>query len=151
MVFGGPWCGNTQAVIKNVNEYANKYGITDVYTFDTKLDSNSLQIRDTKNPYAKLYVDLVRNYFPGIETEYGPERNIQYSDEAGNVVDASRLQVPYVFVYNKDRVDASGNPDPILGQIEFMYRWEDMQPDYKGEDGVVGAHNTALDKLLSQL
>ena len=91
MVFGGPWCGNTQAVIKNVNEYANKYGITDVYTFDTKLDSNSLQIRDTKNPYAKLYVDLVRNYFPGIETEYGPERNIQYSDEAGNVTKHLRL------------------------------------------------------------
>jgi len=154
LMFGGPWCGNTQAVIKFVNEYANKYGITNLYTFDTKLDSNQLQIRDTRNPYAKMYVDLVRTYFPGIITENQIEsRNISYIDENGNEVIANRLQVPYVFLYNKDHVDSAGNPDPILGQIELMYRWADIQPDYKDENGVVGDHyetyTAALDDLYS--
>jgi thiol-disulfide isomerase/thioredoxin len=155
-MFGGPWCGNTQAVIKMVNEYAKKYNITAIYTWDTKLDSNILQIRDTKNAYAKLYVDLVRKYFPGIETVYALDKNnVQYTDAAGNIIAANKLQVPYVFVYNKDRKDASGNPDPILGQIEYMYSWENIQPGYVDKNGAVGVnyknYTAALDALFGQL
>ncbi len=153
-MFGGPWCGNTQAVIKLVNQYAKKYKIDTVYTFDTKLDSNTFQIRDSKNAYANLYVDLVNQYFPGIVTEYTPDKsNISYTDAAGKTVTANKLQVPYVFVYNKDWKDASGNPKPILGQVELMYTWKDIQPDYKDDKGIVGAnyksYTSALDQLFS--
>ena len=156
-MFGGPWCGNTRAVIKYVNEYARKYGVTKVYTFDTKLDSNILQIRDSKNPYGYMYVDLVNKYFPGIVTEFGDNRarDISYTNADGQVVAAPRLQVPYVFIYNKDHKDAAGQPDPILGQIELMYTWENIQPGFKDEAGNVGAnyktYTAALDALFSQL
>lgn len=156
-MLGGPWCGNTQAVIKLVNEYAKKYGITKVYTFDNKLDSNVMHIRDSKNPFAYMYVDLVNKYFPGIVTEYGDrrDRDITYTDAAGVVKAAPRLQVPYVFVYNKDNKDAAGMPDPILGQIELMYTWDNIQPGFKNEAGAVGAnyktYTAALDALFGKL
>jgi thiol-disulfide isomerase/thioredoxin len=157
-MLGGPWCGNTQAVIKFVNEYAKKYGITKIYTFDNKLDSNVFHIRDSKNPFAYMYVDLVNKYFPGIVVEYGAmrERDISYTNADGKVVAAPRLQVPYLFVYNKDRKDAAGNPAPILGQVELMYSWENMQPTYKDEKtGLVGAnyktYTAAMDTLFTQL
>ncbi len=151
-MFGGPWCGNTQAVIKTVNQYAKKYGITKVYTFDTKLDSNTFQIRDSKNPYANLYVDLVNKYFPGIVTEYAPDKNgVSYTDASGKVIVANKLQVPYVFVYNKDWKDAADNPKPILGQVELMYGWKDMQPDFKDDKGVVGDHYKTYTAALDQL
>ncbi len=155
-MFGGPWCGNTQAVVKLVNEYAKKYNISKIYTWDTKLDSNVLQTRDTKNAYAKMYVDLVRKYFPGIETVYALDKNnVSYTDASGAVIAANKLQVPYVFVYNKDRKDAAGNPDPILGQIELMYSWENIQPGYVDKDGKTGVnyknYTAALDALFGQL
>ncbi len=152
-MFGGPWCPNTQAVIKLVNQYAKKYRIDTVYTFDTKLDSNTFQIRDTKNAYASLYVDLVNKYFPGINTEYAIDKNnVNYTDKDGKVVAANKLQVPYVFVYNKDWKDVQGNPKPILGEVELMYTWKDIQSDYKNDKGEVGAnyktYTAALDKLF---
>jgi thiol-disulfide isomerase/thioredoxin len=153
-MFGGPWCPNTRAVIKLVNQYAKKYNIDTVYTFDNKLDSNVLHIRDTKNPYASLYVDMVRKYFPGIVTEYAIDKNnVTYTDKDFKFVSANKLQVPYVFVYNKDWKDAQGNPKPILDQVELMYTWKDIQPDYKDEKGAVGSnyktYTAALDKLFA--
>ena len=40
----------------------------------------------------------------------GVVTNVSYTDAAGAVIAANKLQVPYVFVYNKDRKDAAGNP-----------------------------------------
>lgn len=156
LMLGGPWCPNTQAVVKLVNQYAKKYNIDKIYTWDTRLDSNVLQVRDTKNAYASMYVDLVLKYFPGIETVYAVDKNnVQYTDTAGKVITANKLQVPYVFVYNKDRKDAQGNPDPILGQIELMFTWENIQPGYVDKNGGVGvnykAYTEALDALFGQL
>ncbi len=151
-MFGGSWCPNTRAVIKYVNAWAAKYGIDTVYNFDFKLDGVALHIRDTKNPYASLYVDLVKKYFPGIVTEYAPEKNgVSYTDKDGKVFLANKLQVPYVFVYNKDRKDAQGNPAPIMGQIELMYTWADMQPGYKDAKGEVGKNYKTYTAALDQL
>ena len=158
ILFGGTWCPNTRAVIKLVNQYAIKYGINTVYNLDWRLDGSSkaLHLRDSDNPFANLYVDVVNTYFPGIVTEYQPDDNgVSYSDQDGRVVLANKLQVPYVFVYNKDHKDASGNRVPILGQIELMYEWDNIQADFKDANGVVGEHyksyTTALDKLFGDL
>lgn len=155
IMFGGPWCPNTRAVIKLVNQYAKKYNVDTVYTWDTRVDGNVFHLRDSKNAYANLYVDLINKYFPGIVVEYGAmrDRDITYTDKDGKVVSAVRLQVPYVFAYNKEWKDAAGNPKPILDQIELMYTWADIQPDFKDDKGVVGNHyktyTAALDKLFT--
>lgn len=150
-MFGGPWCGNTRAVVKYVNEYAKKHNIDTVYNYDTRFDNNKYNLRDSNNPFAYLYVDMVREYFPGIITETPLEKGIKYTNEAGEEVLANKLWVPYVFVYNKDNKDASGNPDPILGQIELMYKWDNIQPDFVDENGVKGANYKSYTEALDAL
>lgn len=180
ILLGGSWCPNTQAVIKYINEYAKKHNIDKVYFFDTKLDSgvtvaepsnnsgtkgnanphnnNELQIRTTNHPYAKLYVDLIRTYLTNIKTENNTAAKpsvISYVNELGDTVIGDRLQVPYLFTYNKDNKDAGGNNAPILGHIELMYSWTNIQPDYVQANYPVGARytnsTTALDKLFAKL
>ncbi|PLT47996.1 putative membrane protein [Paenibacillus pasadenensis] len=182
-LFGGSWCPNTQAIIKYADAYAKTYGVDKIYFFDTKLDgglivgdpanntgadgkatppnphyNNELQIRTTNHPYAKLYVDLVRTYLTNIKTENNTAANpsvISYVDENGQTVKGDRLQVPYLFAYNKSNVDADGKAAPILGHVELMYSWTNIQPDYASSGYAVGARYTnsilALKSLYSRL
>jgi len=180
ILFGGSWCPNTQAVIKYIDAYAKKHNVDKVYFFDTKLDSgvtvaepnnnsgtsgsanphnnNELQIRTTNHLYAKLYVDLVKTYLTNIKTENNTATKpsfISYVDELGNTITGDRLQVPYLFTYNKDNKDADGNNAPILGHMELMYSWTNIQPEYEQSGYSKGARynftNIALDKLFSRL
>ena len=148
ILFGGAWCGNTQAIIKIVNDFAVANNVT-VYNFDTKLDggyakkywgySGDLHIRDTQNVFANLYVDLVTGYLDNIETEYTIESGnyISYqtdpADESTKKI-ANKLQVPYFFAYNKDEVDNDGHDTPILEYVEKMYVLDDSSADYIGGD-----------------
>lgn len=169
-LFGCSWCPNTRAVAKFVNEYAKKYNVDRVYNWDTKLDggiggtpgvepgtdsANFLQTRTTGHPYAHVYVDLVHRYLPGIETLYDVEsNNVSYIDSTGKEIVVNKLQVPYVFVYNKDHKDAEGNPDPIIAHVELMYTWDNIQPDYEraGKKGVnYNNYIAALDRMFSTL
>lgn len=155
ILFGGSWCPNTQAVIKYINEYAKRYQVDKIYFFDTKLDAGvtvaepdnnsggtypanphgneELQIRLTGHPYANLYVDLVNTYLTNIKTENNTAAKpsvISYIDASGVKVSGDRLQVPYLFTYSKNNKDAAGNSAPILGHVELMYSWTNIQPGY---------------------
>ncbi|WNS42546.1 S-layer homology domain-containing protein [Paenibacillus sp. MMS20-IR301] len=155
ILFGGSWCPNTQAIIKYINEYAKKNNVDKIYFFDTKLDSGvnvaepknnsggvypanphgteELQIRSNDHLYTKLYVDLVKTYLTNIKTENNTAAKpnvISYTDGSGVKVTGDRLQVPYFFTYNKSNKDASGNSAPILGHVELMYSWTNIQPDF---------------------
>lgn len=155
LLFGGSWCPNTQAIIKYVNEQAIAHNIDKIYFFDTKLDAgltvaesgnntgtsgranphnnNELQIRTSNHPYARLYVDLVDTYLTNIKTENNQAAKpsvISYVNDLNQTVTGDRLQVPYLFTYNKDNKDATGAPAPILGHVELMYSWTNIQPGY---------------------
>ncbi|MCM1167313.1 MAG: hypothetical protein NC299_10445 [Lachnospiraceae bacterium] len=157
ILFGGSWCGNTQAVIDIINDYAVENGLT-VYNFDTKLDggyakkfwsySGDLHIRDNDNAFVKLYVDLVLEYLNNIETEYTVDSGnyIFYqtdpADESIKVI-ANKLQVPYLFAYNKDAVDENGHDIPILGYVEKMYVLDESREDYIGNEKNLEDYTTA--------
>ncbi|WP_127587230.1 S-layer homology domain-containing protein [Paenibacillus koleovorans] len=166
-LFGCSWCPNTRAIAKLVNQYAKQYNVTKVYNWDTKLDggiggtpdvpagtdnANFLQIRATGHPFADRYVDLVNTYLPNIETLYEKaSNNVSYKDANGVEQVANKLQVPYFFVYNKDHKDAQGKPAPILGHVELMYTWANIQPNYEsaGKKGVnYNNYISALDNVL---
>jgi hypothetical protein len=180
ILLGGSWCPNTQAIIKYINEYAKKHNVDKIYLFDTKLDSGvtvaepfnnsgtagktnphnneGLQIRTNNHPYAKLYDDLVSTYLTNIKTENNTAakpNNLTYVDELGNTVSVNRLQVPYFFTYKKDNKDLDGKSTPILGHVELMYSWTNIQPDYKQANYADGARykhaTTALDNIFSKL
>ncbi|NBD27104.1 S-layer homology domain-containing protein [Paenibacillus glycinis] len=170
ILFGGSWCPNTQAAIKFINEYAHKYKVDKVYMWDPRLDAgvdvtktdlptfdshenDRLMVRGTGHPYANLYVDLVNTYLTNIQTQYVKDTtNVTYKDANGKDVVANKLQVPYLYVYNKDNKDAAGKSAPILGHVELMYSWTNIQPDYKSNGVSPNAtYKTALDKLFSRL
>jgi hypothetical protein len=173
ILFGGSWCPNTQAAIKFINEYAKKNNIDKVYFWDTKLDSGIsildlnkdenadphngtfFQTRETNHPYANLYIDLINKYLPDIKTQYvKASNNVKYTNESGVEVIASKAQVPYLFQYNKDNKDAEGNRAPILGHIELMYSWTNIQPDFVS-NGLTGVnyknYTNALNSLFSRV
>lgn len=170
--FGCSWCPNTRAIAKLVNEYAKEHHIDKVYNFDTKLDggiggtpgvaagtdyANLLQIRTNNLDITYLYTDLVNKHLNNLTTENSQAATpniISYSNEAGEKITATRLQVPFLFAYNKDNTDASGNKAPILGHIELMYTWNTIQPNYVYQDVTAGPRNTyiqALNDLLSRV
>ncbi|AIQ21015.1 hypothetical protein H70357_33320 [Paenibacillus sp. FSL H7-0357] len=180
LLFGGSWCPNTQAIIKYVNEQAIAHHIDKIYFFDTKLDSgltvaepgnntgtngranphnnNELQIRTSNHPYANLYVDLVDTYLTNIKTENNQAAKpsvISYVNDLNETVTGDRLQVPYLFTYNKDNKDAAGAKAPILGHVELMYSWTNIQPGYVSSGYSDGARYKnaiqALNTLYSRL
>ena len=141
ILLGGSWCGNTQAVIKIINDYAVANHVT-VYNFDTKLDGGyarkfwdyekDLHIRDSANEFAGLYVELVAQYFPNIETEYTIEsgNNIFYVNAEGETVTVNKLQVPYFLAYTKGLEDDIGHFVPITAYLEQMLTLKADQEDY---------------------
>ena len=162
ILLGGAWCGNTQAIIDIVNDYAVANNVI-VYNFDTKLDggyakkywgyTGEVHIRDSKNVFANLYVDLVREYFDNIETEYTIESGnyISYqtdpADESTKVI-ANKLQVPYFLAYNKDTVDNDGHDTPILSFVEKMYVLDETSEDYIGSEANYADYTTAAFSVI---
>ena len=162
ILLGGAWCGNTQAIIDIVNDYAVANNVI-VYNFDTKLDggyakkywgyTGEVHIRDSKNVFANLYVDLVKEYFDNIETEYTIESGnyISYqtdpADENTKVI-ANKLQVPYFLAYNKDTVDDDGHDTPILSFVEKMYVLDETSEDYIGSEANYADYTTAAFSVI---
>lgn len=111
ILFGGTWCHNTRAVIKDVNRAAAAAGVHTVYQFDLRLDGssgNDLHIRDTNSEIAYLYGDVVSQFFPNLRTQYrveaGGGQKVDYypgGDKSIAVASAKKLQVPYLIEYNK--------------------------------------------------
>ncbi len=142
LLFGGTWCHNTAAIIKQTNDLAQKYGIKKVYNFDFSLSSTGnggsdyLHIRDNANASgvggqvlrpSHLYGDLVNDYLTNAVTQYrkngdpgsGGTNFVAYypgGDTTLPLAEARKIQVGHVLTYNKDRVDALGRPEPVIDQ-----------------------------------
>jgi len=178
ILFGGSWCPNTQADIKYIGKYAKEHNIDQIYIWDTKLtagvdvasnlhphNNEELQVRSNNHDYAKLYGNVVSQYLTNIKTQNNSATTptvITYQDGSGNTVTADRLQVPYLFSYNKDN---SYGEDlisaPILGHVELMYSLtsstgSNIAPDYVFGGAIANGYNNqalaiALHSLYSRL
>ncbi|PRA81976.1 fibronectin type III domain-containing protein [Microbacterium sp. MYb66] len=138
ILFGGTWCHNTRAVIRDVNHKAAESGVQTVYVFDLRLDGWSganAHIRDTNSSIAHLYGDLVQAHLPNLKTQYvldgSAGQRVEYhpgGDTAAAKAAARKLQVPYLFEY-----DGSDQAAPITknwiqdngqaGYREYMTEW----------------------------
>lgn len=143
-LFGGTWCHNTAAIIKDTNRLAQEHGIKKVYNFDFSLSStgnggnDAFHIRDHARPDpatgkvirpSHLYGDVVNDYLTNAITENrttadaavlgGPISTVTYypgGDTTKAPKEARKIQVGHVLTYNKDRVDALGNRAPVVDQ-----------------------------------
>ncbi|REK71648.1 S-layer homology domain-containing protein [Paenibacillus paeoniae] len=173
ILYGGPWCPNTQPVIDLINQWAIDEGIQTIYTWDTRLDngfdpiskefkSAELHVRDVNHPNARIYVDLVNQYLPNITTANSKHNNgnpssppevpngnyLIWSGEGEGREYAKRLQVPYVFTYNKDNVDHTNAAAPVYGHVELMYSWNNIAADHAS--GNRDRYKKALNLLSSR-
>jgi hypothetical protein len=125
ILFGGTWCHNTRAVLKQVNQNAVENGVTTVYNFDLVLDggttngtngsANPIHVRSAANggtPAAFnfrpswVYGDVVRKYFKNLVTEYDPNTgsHVTYYPGGDTTVFPDvvrRLQVPFLINYQR--------------------------------------------------
>lgn len=121
ILFGGTWCPNTRAVIKDVNAQAQQNGVT-VYNFDTVLDggtvgggttsaTNPLQIRNTANNGGAananpsfVYGSLLSTYLKNIITQYDLDNGTYVTyypngDDTQPIKAVRKLQVPFLIDY----------------------------------------------------
>lgn len=176
LFFGGTWCHNTRAVLKDVNREAVANGVEKVYFFDLRLDgasSNDLHIRDTNSEFADFYGDLVAQYLPNLKTQYvtgtlGAGGQVDYypgGDRGQALATAKKLQVPYIFEYDRDRT-VDGQAAPIADQWihdngdgsyrEYMTEWwyvNDRPGRYAAtpEDPKLAEQYAFADEAISQL
>ena len=140
ILLGGSWCGNTTAVIDYINEAAKVAGVETIYNLDLRLDgtNSDTHIRETngKNDkgatYNYLYGELVTKYLTNLNdwVEYTVDSKsaLTYTNADGVDVTVPKVQVPFLFLYNKDNtVDNSDKEDngyhttyPIVYGFEKM-------------------------------
>lgn len=154
IMFGGPWCKNTSAVIDRINFYARKYGVDTVYQFDFRTDSkkrrgsvredityqpsydgpNRSEIPVIGAEFNYLYGELVSRFLTNLNdwTAYTADSDhaIRYLDVDEELQTVPNLQMPFLFLYNKDnRVDHSGKSggEPEEGKTyPIVYAMEKM-------------------------
>lgn len=131
LLFGGTWCHNTRAVLKQANAEAQRNGVAKIYNFDLVLDGgttngtngggNPIHVRDNASSGTTfnfrpsyLYGDVIRSYFRNLVTEYDPNagggNRVAYypgGDLTAFPDVVRKLQVP--FLINYQRGDG-GNP-----------------------------------------
>jgi len=123
LLFGGTWCHNTRAVVKQINAEAQDNGVQTVYNFDLVLDGgtvngtngggNPIHVRDNANSGSTfnfrpsyVYGDVVRANFRNLITEYDPHSGSRVSYYPGGDLTAfpdvvRKLQVPFLINYQR--------------------------------------------------
>lgn len=114
VLFGGSWCPNTTSIIDYVNYAAKQAGVEAVYNLDFRLDgtNSDTHIRETDGnssngaKYNYLYGELVSRYLTNLDDwiEYTSDRAtaLTYVNSEGEEVTVGKVQVPFLFLYNKD-------------------------------------------------
>lgn len=170
ILLGGAWCHNTRAVAGYINEFAKAYGIDTVYNFDFRLDG---EIRDTHiresaqtaeyggedqtaADWNYLYGELIDRYFTNlndwVEYKEDTESALTWYDETYVAETVAKVQVPFLFLYNKDNTtryvpvyDENGKQtgveadDSATGTYPIVYGFEEMVD--KDSTGVYNSTN----------
>ncbi len=161
ILLGGSWCGNTTPVIGYINEVAKEYGVTTIYNLDFRLDgtSRSSHIRETAGAQSQgaeiagshfnyLYGEIVSRWLTNlndyVEYKVDTDYAVTYTNAAGETVVVPKVQVPFVFLYNKDHLGENGEPAPIVAGLELMK----IRGDFVTEDVV---NQAAIDEYKQLL
>lgn len=137
ILLGGSWCGNTTPVIGYINEIAKEYGVSTVYNLDFRLDgtNRSSHVRETEgaqsqgadipgSAYNYLYGEIASRFLTNLNdyVEYKVDTDfaVTYTSPEGEKVTVPKVQVPFLFLYNKDNTDENGSAAPIVAGLELM-------------------------------
>ncbi len=146
ILLGGSWCGNTTPVIGYINEVAKEYGVSTIYNLDFRLDgaSRASHVRETEGAqsqgapipgsnYNYLYGEIASRWLTNlndyVEYKVDTASALVYTDSSGEKVTVPKVQVPFLFLYNKDNTDENGNAAPIVAGLELMKTRSDFVAD----------------------
>ena len=131
VLFGGTWSKATCSVIDQVNFYARKYGIEEVYMYDFTTDgtaettikqdirAHAAYVGPDKKPenafaiYNYLYGEICSRHLTNLNdwvaNKVGSGNDITYLNRYQDVVTVPNLTEPFLFIYDKNNtVDNSG-------------------------------------------
>lgn len=131
VLFGGTWSEATCSIMDQVNYYARKYGVDEVYLFDfscTGLPGETIKLditsqpdyngpgKRTANPFADfnyIYGEIVTRYLTNLNDwaarKTGSDDDITYLNVYQDPVTVPDVTEPFLFIYNKDNtIDHSG-------------------------------------------
>jgi hypothetical protein len=126
---GGAWCPYSKGFLAPINQIAKSYGVNAIYVFDPRLDGkgSSTEIRRDEgiaglfvrlSAYLQTYFGVDYNAYTFANDEFYLSKKLGVKSEdlliAGRLV--THFGVPTLLVYNKDNVDANGNPLAIAAQ-----------------------------------
>ena len=146
ILLGGSWCHNTRAAAPFINDFAKQYGIKTIYNFDFYLDgtNSKTHIRNTTptdptkatpgTEYNYLYGELVSKYLTNlsdyVEYKTNSRSSVNYTNASDEVINVAKLQVPFLFLYNKNNtVNNSGLDAPTTNAnntFPIVYGFEEM-------------------------
>ena len=161
LLLGGSWCGNTTPVIGYINQVAKEYGIDTIYNLDFRLDgtNRSSHVRETEgaqsqgavipgSAYNYLYGEIATRFLTNlndyVEYKADTESAVTYTNAAGDQVTVPKVQVPFLFLYNKDNTDENGNPAPIVAGLELMKVRDDFVQDEAENPAAVEEYKQTL-------
>ena len=165
VLLGGSWCGNTTPVIGYINEVAKEYGVTVIYNLDFRLDgtNRSSHIRETEgaqsqgavipgSAYNYLYGEIAARFLTNlndyVEYKVDTESAVTYTNSAGEKVTVPKVQVPFLFLYNKDNTDEEGKAAPIVAGLELMKVRGDFVTDDVENAEAVNEYKQILKKTV---
>jgi hypothetical protein len=126
--FGGAWCPYSKGFLAPLNQIAKSYDVNRIYVYDPRIDGigGNTMIRATETAsglYQRLYaylltylgVDYNSFAFPSSHDYLSPKLGVADEDIiiAGRAV--SKIGVPTLISYNRDNVDANGQPAHLSG------------------------------------
>jgi hypothetical protein len=126
--FGGAWCPYSRGFLAPLNQIAKSYDVNAIYVYDPRIDGigGNTMIRASESGsglYQRLYAYLM-TYFGVDYNSYGFPSSHDYLSAKLGVPDEdieiagrklTKIGVPTLIDYNKDNVDANGNPASVAG------------------------------------
>ena len=152
VLFGGPWSEMTCSIIDQVNYYARKYNIDEVFFYDFSADGQKRSTikqditaqpsyqgpgKKPENEFAVfnyLYGEIVSHFLTNLNDwvadKIGTDNDITYLNVYQDPVTVPNIREPFLFIYNRDNtIDHSNvqrDPDHLneSGTYPVVYAME---------------------------
>ncbi|MDR2506303.1 MAG: hypothetical protein LBD16_09410 [Oscillospiraceae bacterium] len=126
--FGGAWCPYSKGFLAPLNQIAKSYDVNKIYVYDPRIDGigGNTMIRATETAsglYQRLYaylmtylgVDYNSFAFPSSHDYLSPKLGVTDEDILIAGKSLTKIGVPTLISYNRDNVDANGQPAHLSG------------------------------------
>ena len=128
--FGGPWCPNTKAITKAVNDLAKASGVPTVYFFDPRIYDGATGVTNlnTRNDgdkandihFTYAYADFLDKYLPEYSSNWNYGVKLTIDSSKGDDQKYTKMCVPNMMSFDGSK-KIGEKLNPIMAEAE--YNW----------------------------